>query len=195
MAHEDLRSIGGTYYVLRGLLLLPTGFLLIAAGLFNMPPMGNEAVGNSAPYFLVALVLGGLGYLAAHRYYASRFGRVEPQGRMQRRVAVTTVLSAAVMALGITVDFNADLPISLYGVSFACALLTYYWVTIGLRSYHWAFLGGLALLSLLPVWGGFADKTSMAMIPMGVACLGVGWFDHQELVRSFTRLRGVDAHA
>lgn len=68
-------------------------------------------------------------------------------------------------------------------------MLMYYRVIVGLKPYHWVFLGGLALLCLMPVWGGFESNVAAAMIPMGVATIGVGLFDHKELVRSIGRAR------
>jgi hypothetical protein len=184
MDTSDLASVAARYYALRGLLLLPTGLLFIAAGLFNMPPIGDEPVSNMAWYFLGAVALAAVGYFAFNRYYLTTFGRVDPSTRTKVHLGVYTALAALGIAAGISIDTQFDLPVTTFGVAFGVSLLIYYRVMVGLRIYHWAFLGGVALLSLVPVWGRLDDKVSIVMIPIGVATIGVGLFDHRDLVTS-----------
>jgi hypothetical protein len=42
---------------------LPTGLIFLAAGLHNIPPIGEERVSRSAPWFLIALAVAGVGTL------------------------------------------------------------------------------------------------------------------------------------
>lgn len=200
MDTSNLASVAGRYYALRGLLLLPAGLIVVAGGLFNMPPIGDEAVSRTGWYFLGAVVIAAIGYLAFNRYYVTTFGRVDPSTRTKVHVGVYTLLAAIGIAAGISIDTQLDLPVTTFGVAFGVSLLIYYRVMVGLRSYHWAFLGGVVLLSLIPVWGRADDKVSLVMIPIGLATIGVGLFDHRDLVESIREVQRaaiageVDAH-
>lgn len=58
MDGKELTSVAGKYYILRGLFSIPTGLLLVAAGLFNMPPIGDRRVtGPVVIYFWIAVAL------------------------------------------------------------------------------------------------------------------------------------------
>ena len=128
-------------------------------------------------------------YVLINRHYVTTFGRAQPTRRVQWQVAIYTVLAALAICVGITVDVNADLPVSLYAVTFAASLLGYYaWFT-GLRPHHVVCLGGVIVLGLLPIWGGLEDKTSVALLLMGVATIAIGLFDHRDLVRSMRAAR------
>jgi hypothetical protein len=189
MDTSTLSSAASRYHALRGWLSVPTGVLFIAAGLFNLPPIGDEEVPGGAVWFLLVLAAVVVAYFLIQRYYASTFGRAQPTRAVQWQVAIYTLLAAIGIGIGISIDMNADLPISLYAVAFAASLLGYYaWFT-GLRPYHWACLGSVAVLGLLPVWGSVDDKTSIALLPMGVATIVVGLFDHRDLVQSMERAR------
>jgi hypothetical protein len=185
-----LSSFGGRYYALRGLLLVPIGLLLVAAGLTDMPPIGDEGVGDGAPFFVVALVLALAGYAAFHRHYVTTFGRISPAWSTQVRVVATGVVTAVAVTAGISVDSQVpQLPVSTFGLAFAAAWLLQYQVMVGLRPHHWVSLGGLGGLSLVPMWGDLDDKVSLVMIPIGIATVAVGWFDHRELLRSLEEVR------
>ena len=189
MDTDALRTAAGQYHALRGWLLIPTGVLFIAAGLFNLPPIGDEDVPAGAVWFLPVLLGVGVSYVLINRHYVTTFGRAQPTRRVQWQVAIYTVLAALAICVGITVDVNADLPVSLYAVSFAASLLGYYaWFT-GLRPHHVVCLGAVIVLGLLPIWGGLEDKTSVALILMGAATIAVGLFDHRDLVRSMQAAR------
>lgn len=194
MNTRTLTAVGGRYYTLRGLLLLPTGLILLAAGLFNTPPIGDEPVSGSAPWFVVALVVAAVGYFAFNRYYVTNFGRVVPSRRTLVRITVYTILCAAVICVGIILDLQLDVPMSFYGAAYGASLLVYYRMLDILRPYHLALLGGFTALALAPIWGGAHDKTSLVMIPMGLVTIAVGLCDHRDLVRSLrhARFAGVD---
>jgi hypothetical protein len=187
-----LNSVAGRYYALRGLLLVPTGVLLVAAGLTNMPPIGPEKVGGGAPYFLVALVVAAAGYIVANHYYVTRFGRIDPPMRTKVRVAVYSLLAGVGICIGITVDTQFDLPVTFYGASFAVSLLAYYRVIVGLRPYHRAIIGAFLVACLVPIWDRVDDKVSLVMIPMGAMMIAIGLLDHRELVASIRRVRPAD---
>ena len=197
----SLSTVGQQYHSLRGLFMVPTGFLLIAAGLFNMPPIGDEEVPAGAPWFLGALVVAAAGYYLADRYYGTHVGRIEPSRATRVRVSAYTVGAAVVICAGITIDAQLHWPVLLYGAAFAVSLLAYYRLFRVLRPHHVAVLGGLAVLCLVPAWGGIDDRTSAAMIPMGLASIAVGLYDHRDLMRSIGALRargvagGLDARA
>jgi hypothetical protein len=189
------------YYTLRGLLLLPTGLIFLASGLFDSPPIGDEETSSTFGFFIATLVVAGLGYVVINRYYARRFGRVDVSTRVKARVTVITVLVMVAICVAIVIDSELDLPVCTYGATFAACLLVYYRLLVGLRPYHWVLLGGLTLLNLVPVWGGVDDKISLALIPMGLATMAVGLFDHRDMVRSIEAVRSstvagaVDARA
>jgi drug/metabolite transporter (DMT)-like permease len=188
MDTAPLRTAATQYHALRGWLSVPTGVLFIAAGLFNLP-IGDEEVPASAAWFLLVLIAVGVAYYLINRYYVTTFGRARPTRRVQWQVATYTVLAAIAICVGITIDTNADLRICLYAVTFAASLLGYYaWFT-GLRPHHVVCLGAVIVLGLLPIWGGMDDKVSVALIPMGVATIAVGLFDHRDLVRSMRAAR------
>jgi hypothetical protein len=190
MDDKGLTSVAGRYYILRGLFSIPTGLLLVASGLMNMPPIGDQRVtGPVVIFFWVVVAVAAAGYLLVARYYQKNFGRVDPSRNTKLRLAAWTGLAVVAISAGITADSQLDLPITAYGALYAVSMLLYYHFIVGLKPYHWVLLGGLALLCLTPVWGGFESKVAVAMIPMGVATVGVGLFDHKELVRSIGRAR------
>jgi hypothetical protein len=192
--NRALTALGGRYYILRGLLLLPTGLIFLAAGLFDTPPIGDEPVSGGAPWFVVALAVAGVGYFAFNRYYVTKFGRVEPPRRTLVRIAVYTVVGAVLISVGITLDMQLDLSSSLFGAAYGASLLVYYRMLDVLRPYHVALLGGFVVLALAPIWGGAQDKVSAVMIPMGLVTMAVGVCDHRDLMRSLREARsaGVD---
>ncbi len=194
MDAHALTAAGGRYYTLRGLLLLPTGLIFLAAGLFNTPPIGDEQVSGSAAWFVVALAIAAVGYFAFNRYYVTTFGRVEPSRGTLVRITIYNAACAALIAVGITLDMRLDLPMSLFGAAYGISLVVYYRMLHVLRPYHLALLGGFAVLALAPVWGQAHDKVSLAMIPMGLVTIAVGLCDHRDLVNSLRHARspGVD---
>ncbi len=194
MNSHALTSVGGRYYTLRGLLLLPTGLIFLAAGLFNMPPIGAEPVSPAAPWFLLALALAMVGYYAVNRYYVATFGRVEPSRGTLVRILIYTVVGAAVICLGITLDMQHDWRVTLYGAAYAVVLLAYYRMLGVFRAYHLGILGGFAIVCLLPIWGGVQDKVTPVMIPMGLVTIAVGLFDHRDLLTSMRRARSAGIH-
>ena len=194
MDTATLTTAAGRYYTLRGLLLIPVGVVLVGAGIFNLPPIGDEEVPNHAVWFLPLVVAALVAWWFINRYYVATFGRAEPLARTKVQVTIFSVIAVVAIAAGILIDFNTDLPISAYGLSYAVCLLLYYRWMVGLSPYHWVILGGLAVVSLIPVWGEFDDKSAVGMVTVGLATIAVGWFDHQELVRTFDRARA-DARA
>ncbi len=189
MDTRSLAEVGSRYYTLRGLLLLPTGLIFLAAGLFNTPPLGDEPVSGGAPWFLAALVVAAVGYLGFNRYYVTTFGRVEPSRGMLVRVIAYTVGCAALIAAGITVDMQLHLPISLFGAAYGVSLLVYYRMLHVLRHHHLVLLGGFILLAVAPIWDGAHDSVSLAMIPMGLVTMAIGILDHRDLISSLQQAR------
>lgn len=157
---------------------------MIAAGLCNMPPIGDEPVSNTAWIFLGAVAIAAVGYFVINHYYVTTFGRVDPSTRTKVHLGLYTVFASLAIGAGLLIDTQLVLPVSTFGAVFGISVLAYYRAMVGLRNYHWVFLGGLVLLSLVPVWGDVDDKVSLAMIPIGLATIGVGVFDHRDLVTS-----------
>ena len=189
MDAQALNAAGSRYYTLRGLLMVPEGFLLVAAGLLNMPPLGNEPVSGSAGWFVVALTLAIVGYVGFNRYYVTTFGRVKPSRSTLVRITIYTVPFAALVSVAITLDSQLDLPVTLFGAAYGVSLLVYYRLLEVLRPHHGVLLGGLAVLSLAPIWGAAHDKVYLAMIPIGLVTVAVGIFDHRDLVASLRDAR------
>ncbi len=159
-----------------------------------MPPIGDEPVSGSATWFVAALAVAAGGYFAFNRYYVTNFGRVEPSRGTLMRITIYTALGAAVITVGITLDMQRDLPMSLYGAAYGASLLVYYRMLDVLRPYHLSLLGGFTVIALAPIWGGAHDKVSLVMIPMGLVTIAVGLCDHRDLVSSLrhARFAGVD---
>ncbi|MBA2283791.1 MAG: hypothetical protein H0W25_21495 [Acidimicrobiia bacterium] len=181
--------MGAQYDALRGLLLLPTGLLFVVAGVTDFPPVGDEAVSGRAGWFVAALGVALVGYAGFHRHYVTTFGRVERSRAARVRSGVAGLLIVALVCAGISLDSQVDLPVSAFGIAFAGAWLVHYQAVIGLRAYHWLTLGPLGVLSAVPVWGDVDDRVTLAMIPIGLATIALGLFDHRELVRSVRTAR------
>ena len=98
MVDADLRSMGRHYYALRGWLMVPTGALFIAAGLTNMPPIGDEPVNRAGLFALaVVAVAAGVAYYLVDRHYRTTFGRIDPASSTKVRVTAYTVVAAIVI--------------------------------------------------------------------------------------------------
>jgi hypothetical protein len=182
MEHKELEAAAAHVTYLRGLLAIPIGGLLIITGLGNLGwgPLGNPLV------FLGSLLVLGSAYLAINRYYNDHYGRVTRSRRQQVRYAVASLLLfAAAMVGGSVVDSSFVLPISVSAAAFALAMLAWFAICVGLRARHLMIWGSLLVAGLLPVWGALADKISVAWLPIGVATIMAGIFDHRALVRAY----------
>ncbi len=198
MDRTGFTRIADRYLALRGLYLLPTGLLFTVSGTFGLLPVGEEAPFESSmaegrPFLQIAagllVVLALAGYYLAHRYYQANFGRVERSNRAKVREALVTGLGVAAIMAGTVLDFELNLPVSLYGAAFGLYLLVYYRSAVPLRRYHWLLLGGLAVVCLLPIWGGISDTLSVTLLIMGPVTAATGVFDHRELVASLRQAR------
>jgi hypothetical protein len=188
MERKHLESAVADVTYLRGLLAVPMGLLWILTGLGNLRwgPFASNWV------FVGCLAAIGAAALAITRYYNESYGRVTRSRRQQVRYAVATAIFGAAMVGGPIVDFNVDLPISVFAASFAVAMLALFAICVRLRPYHVVIWGALLVVGLLPVWGTFGDKVSVAWLPMGVATMAAGLFDHRALVRSVGSARDLD---
>jgi uncharacterized membrane protein YiaA len=180
MDSSAFATAAGRYHVLRGLFLLPAGLAFIAAGAFDMPPIGEESVSPDAGYFLAALAAAAVGGVAIDRYYRRRFGSVDPSTRTKVKIDVFTVLAAVALCIGMMIDTVYDLPVSAYGAAFAIAWLCDYHVLVGLRPHHRIFLGGCGIVCLVPMLGGVDDKISAAMKLEHLATGGTGAIEQPE---------------
>jgi hypothetical protein len=182
MERKDLETAASLAVNLRGLLAVPMGLLFIATGLGNL---GWGPYAEDWVYVATVAVLGAA-WFAINRVYLDRYGRVTPTiGRRTRDTALSAVLFGGSMVGGTLLDFTFELPVSLFAIGFALAMLAWFGISVGLRAYHLVVWGGLLVVGLLPVWGGLDDRISVAWLPIGVATIAAGIGDHLRLVRTF----------
>jgi hypothetical protein len=182
MERKALETAAAHVTYLRGLLAIPIGMLFIITGLGNLGwgPLGNPLV------FLGSLLALGAAWLAINRYYNDHYGRVTRTRRRQVRYAVASlILFPAAMIGGPILDASVALPVSAFAAAFALAMLAWFAICVGLRMRHLLIWGALLVAGLLPVWGAVADKISVAWLPIGVATIAAGIFDHRTLVRAY----------
>ena len=181
MERKNLESAAAKVTYLRGLIGIPVGLLFILTGLGNLRwgPFANDWV------FVGCLTAIGLGGLAIYRYYNANYGRATLSKNKQVRYALSCIPFGLAMVGGPILDSKLDLPVSLFAAGFALAMLAWFALCVGLQLHHVVIWGALLVVALLPVWGGLSDRVSVAWLPMGVAAMAAGLFDHLALVRSF----------
>jgi hypothetical protein len=190
MERKELESAAANVTYLRGLLAIPVGVLFILTGIGNLGwgPLGNPWV------FLGILLVLAAAYLGINRYYNDHYGRVtHSRGRQLRYNLASLILFAAGLVGGSILDFWLDLPVSLFAAVFALTMLAWFAINVGLKAHHLIILGGLLVAGLLPVWGGLSDRVSVAWLPIGVATITVGIFDHRALVRTYGPAKDLDS--
>jgi hypothetical protein len=178
MERKELETAAAHVTYLRGLLAIPIGLLFIITGLGNLGwgPLENPVV------FLGSLLVLAAAWLGINRYYNDHYGRVTRSHRQQLRYTIASfILFPAAMIGGPILDASVDLPVS----AFALAMLAWFAICVGLRARHLIIWGALLVTALLPVWGAAADKISVAWLPIGVATIVAGIFDHRALVRAY----------
>ena len=182
MERKHLEAAAAHVTYLRGLLAIPLGGLFIITGLGNLGwgPLVDPWV------FVASLLVLGVAYLGISRYYNDHYGRVTRSNRQQLRYTLASlILFPAAMVGGPLLDFSFDLPISAFAAAFALAMLVWFAICVGLRTSHLVIWGSLLVAGLLPVWGSLPDKVSVAWLPIGVATIAAGIFDHRALVRTY----------
>jgi hypothetical protein len=182
MERKDLEAAAAHVTYLRGLLAIPLGGLFIITGLGNLGwgPLVHPWV------FVASLLVLGAAWLGINRYYNDHYGRVTPsRGRQMRYHVASLILFGVGLVGGSLLDFSFDLPISAFAVTFALAMLAWFAICVGLRTRHLIILGSLLVAGLLPVWASLPDKVSVAWLPIGVATIAAGIFDHRALVRAY----------
>ena len=181
LERKKLESAAAKVTYLRGLIGIPVGLLFVLTGLGNL----GWGPFESSWVFVGCLAVIGLGWLAIYLYYNANYGRATLSKAMQARYALTCIPFFLAMVGGPMLDFQLDLPVSLFAAGFALSMLGWFAICVGLRARHWVIWGGLLVVALLPVWGGLSDKVSVAFLAIGVACVAAGILDHLALVRSF----------
>jgi hypothetical protein len=182
MERKELEAAAAQVTYLRGLLAIPIGMLFIITGLGNLSwgPLGNPLV------FLGFLLVLAAAWLGINRYYNDHYGRVTRSHRQQLRYTIASfLLFPAAIVGGPILDASVDLPVSAFAAAFALAMLAWFAICVGLRMRHLIIWGALLVTALLPVWGALADKLSVAWLPIGVATILAGIFDHRALVRAY----------
>jgi hypothetical protein len=179
-AELEATAARGTY--LRGLLALPLGLLFLMTGVGNLgwSPLGDPLVFLTCLLALAALAFG------INQYYNGHYGRVRLLTSQQVRFTVASAACFGIpMILGTILDFRLTLPISAFDVLFGVGMLVWFHLCVGLRADHLAVWGGLVVVGLVPLWGGFDDRASVGWLPIGVATIIAGLLDHLALARSF----------
>lgn len=182
MERRELEKAAVRSTYLRGLVAVPVGVLWIITG------SGNLGWGRlDHPLLFTACVAAlGLAVVGIHRYYNRHYGRVRLTPQQQRRYSLVSFLCLAIpMVVGSMLDFRLDLPVSVFAAMFGIGMLVWFATCTGLRPDHLLVWGGLVVIALLPVWGGFDDRASVGWMPIGIATIAVGVLDHRALVRAF----------
>ncbi len=186
MDRSTLESTAANYPYLQGLWVIPLGFLIIIAGISNLQraPTGGVLLG----IFGGGLVLCLIASLIITRYYREYFGEVTPTRSRQVRNAVALVAWIVVLFIAGSkhLFWSLDSPVCIYAVAFALATLTYYAILVGLRIHHLVIWGGVAVVGLLPIWGGLGlNRDPVAMMLLGVVLMISGLLDQRLLARAF----------
>jgi hypothetical protein len=182
MERRQLEAAATHVTHLRGLLAVPLGLLFVAIGLGNLAwgPFAHDWVFVGS----VAIIAGAA--MLINRFYQDRYGRATLTTRQQVRLTVASfILFGAGLVGGTILDSSFDVPVSLFACSFALAMPAWFAICVGLRIHHIVIWGSLLIVGLLPVWGDLPDKVSVAWLPIGVATIAAGLFDHRALVHTF----------
>ena len=110
-----------------------------------------------------------------------------------QRTPASLILFAAGLVGGSILDFWLDLPVSLFAAVFALTMLAWFAINVGLKAHHRIIWGALLVAGLLPVWGALPDRVSVAWLPIGVATITAGIFDHRALVRAYGPAKAMDS--
>jgi hypothetical protein len=182
MERKELETAAAHVTYLRGLLATPLGMMFIITGLGNLGwgPLGDPLV------FIGFLLVLAAAWFGINRYYNDHYGRVTRSHRQQLRYTIASfILFPVAMVGGPILDASVDLPVSAFAAALALAMLAWFAICVGLRARHLIIWGALLVTALLPVWGALADKISVAWLPIGVATIVAGIFDHRALARAY----------
>ena len=183
MDRKTLESAATRVTNLRGLLGIPGGLLFMAVGLGNLGwgPFSHDW------FFIVVVLALVMSFAYINRYYDQHYGRATLTSKREiTNQALNGVFFGLGLVGGILLDFNFDVPISLFTICFALAMFGWYAVAIGLKAHHFVIWGALLIIGLIPMWGSLDDQTSVAWLPIGAAAIICGLMDHLTLARSYT---------
>lgn len=199
---EVRSAVARRYPYLQGLVMVPVGlwFAVVAITTSRSWPWGGGGHG-----LLVAIPAGVAAALACYgvsRYYQRHFGRVVVPRQRRIREQFLTVLAMTVIVVASILGEVARLPVNLYGVAFAFAILAWWKYGGVLRLHHLLLAAGLVILSLLPLGGtgfvsGSSTTTSMTVVLLGMGVVSVcaGLIDHAYLARWLGPAKPVDGTA
>jgi predicted esterase len=182
-----LSSLTARYPYLQGLLFVPIGlWLMLSSSVRAWWPWRTELL------LIPAALVAAWAYLRIKRYYDESFGRVGPPRSAQIRDLAWTLVALALLAIALQVDTNNRVPVSLFGFSFGAVMLVYWRFALGLRPHHVAVVAALWVVSAVPLWSDLQpnDMFSIIGFSQGAALVITGLFDHADLVRSLSSLRG-----
>jgi hypothetical protein len=176
----ETAAVRATY--LRGLTSVPLGLLFLLTGLGNL----GWAPATKPLVYLACIAVLAVAWAGISRYYDVHYGRIRLQKQRQLRLTLAcAVCFGAALIGGSALDFRLDLSVSVFAVAFGVAMLVWSSICVGLRVDHVLVWGALIVVGLVPVWGGPADNTSAAWLPIGVATIIAGLLDHRALSRRF----------
>jgi hypothetical protein len=185
MERARLESAAANYVALRGLLMIPTGILIIVAALSNLEWGPFRHLWTFWATAAVAVTAS----LLILRHYNGTYGRITPSTRTRMTAAAWTLVTVAVTVGWMQVTWSLNLPLSGSTILFAGIIVVQYALSrVRLRRHHLIASGALLIAGLIPVWGGLTPDTrfSLGMILGGTAITVVGIFDHVALKRAFT---------
>lgn len=175
---------------LQGLKLVPFGVFFLAMGADWLGEQGDLSL--SLPAFALTL----LAYWLISRYYARHFGRVIPEGSAKIQNFLLPLGVALILWSAAAVDYWIRLPVSVFGLVLALALLGL-WGLQGRRvRIHYAIMAGLiALISLAPLigvgegWSIIQPPGSLYNLIIGAILVIGGILDHMVLVNGLRKRR------
>jgi hypothetical protein len=179
MDRDELTAAVADVTYLRGLIAVPIGGLFLLTGLGNLGWRPLASPWTFGP----CVVLLALAAWRIQTYYNDTYGRVRRSRRMQVAYTGASLALGTALIGGSVLDFETDLSVSIFAMAFGAAMLVSFQLYTGLKRHQVIIWGGLFLLGLLPVWGSFHDRASVAWLPIGVATIVAGLFDHRWLAR------------
>lgn len=193
---ERIRYVAANYYLLQGLRFAPLGLVFvlwsaIKAGWIQVQPDMEGLVSGWG--FSLALVL----YPLIQVYYDRTFGRAgiecKPKGVAWGYALATLVMLPATLVGAILLEILFNLPVRLFGLVVAGALLFYFWPRRRFAMHYVVLGAAILVVSLAASIGGLGwtvagSRTGLGALYfmfMGLVLLAGGLFDHVLLVRTF----------
>jgi hypothetical protein len=196
---EKIRFLTVNYSRLQGLKAVPLGLLLFLTVLWT-----NARYGPAKDLTLPLLMLMGgmLLYAVIDRYYKKTYGRVEQAGHVYGIEFLLAGLFSLIAVGAFFVDTRSLVPVSVFGLVFAAALLLDYFRMLKLAGAKTAAVfpaglactAGMVLAALLPLLGedifreiGIRSPILMVYAVSGILVVAYGLAGHLYLAQSMPR--------